>query len=68
MGNRNNDTIIVHEDNVTYGDAEGDANRAAAVAKVEEEEAEAEEGCGYYITPAGHDYLQQQKDNSPPSR
>ena len=62
MANKNNDTIIVHEDDVTYGDAQGDADRAAAVAKVDKEEAEAEEGSGYYITPAGHDYLEQQKN------
>lgn len=62
MANKNNDTIIVHEDDVTYGDPEGDANRTAAVAKVDKEEEEAEEGCGYYITPAGHDYLEQQKN------
>ena len=66
MGDKNNETIVVHQDKVTYGDAEGDTNRAAAVAKVDREEEE-EEGCGYYITPAGHEYLQQQKDNSPPS-
>ena len=62
MANKNNDTIIVHEDDVTYGDPQGNADRAAAVAKVDKEEAEAEEGCGYYITPAGHEYLEQQKN------
>ena len=62
MSNKKDETIVVHQDNVTYGDTQGDANRAAAVAKVDKEEAEAEEGCGYYITPAGHDYLQQQKN------
>ena len=67
MANKNDDTIIVHKDNVTYGDAQGDANGAAAVAKVDKEEAKAEAGNGYTITPTGHEYLQQQKDNSPPS-
>lgn len=62
MANKNNETIIVHEDDVTYGDPKGDADRAAAVEKVDADEKAAEEGCGYYITEAGHDYLEQQKN------